>query len=108
MNIKVFLLKNGQVIIGNDNEETNILENIFSFFCTPIMAPTGEVILVPLMIPYGGPINHGLIDIEKDNLGILKEITEFDSELIGKYSEKVESLNHPDIVVPKTKSKLII
>lgn len=105
--VKVYLLKSGNVIIGNDNEETEILEDILTFLNVPMMGPTGIMFPV-IMVQYGSPITQSLLSIEKDKLGIISEIKDYDSSLIEKYTEKIDSIKHPDIVIPESKSKLVI
>ena len=106
-NIRIYLLKNGKVIIGKEITESNYLENVFEFIMVPMMGGAG-LTFATLMLPIGGPINFGLIDIPKEELNILREVTEYEEHLVSDYLKKVEKLEHPDVVVPETKSRLIV
>jgi len=101
--IKVFILKNGKTIVGKWNTETDIIENVMEFYIIPIMAPDGGLVLSTVMMVLGAPINRNLISVPYENLGIICEITEFDEKIPEEYERKINIIQHPEVVQPKSK-----
>ena len=105
--IKFYFLKTGLTVAGKVNAENDeVLEDVLQIQVMQTMSPQGVNLRIKFL-PLGFPINNRENEfINKSDLNILFEITNFDKNLEQMYEEDLLNIKSPNIVKPK-KSKII-